>query len=70
MSRMGYRTKEPVSFPAEKSTLISDVIDAHINELGYSIADMATLLALTEEEFTEKYLEPKSKLRIVKNTIF
>jgi Zn-dependent peptidase ImmA (M78 family)/transcriptional regulator with XRE-family HTH domain len=40
MSRLGYRTQEPVAVPQEELTLVPEVIRVHVEELGYSEEDL------------------------------
>lgn len=57
LSVANMRTKEPDTIPIEQPTVMSDLINLHLNELGCSVADLARLLALEEEEFRSLYLE-------------
>ncbi len=65
MSKLGYRITEPVPIPIEKPTLFKELIDAHINELGFSISEIATLVALYEEDFRADYLPQSRQLRLI-----
>jgi hypothetical protein len=38
------RQSEPPDFQAETVTVLPELIEAHIRQLGYSIADLASLL--------------------------
>lgn len=55
MSRLGYRKREPNEPPPEKPLLLGKMVEYHKHTLGYTTADMATLLCLTEGEFEEMY---------------
>jgi Zn-dependent peptidase ImmA (M78 family)/DNA-binding XRE family transcriptional regulator len=65
MGRLGYRVAEPVTIPTENPTLLQEMIEAHITELGYSIAELAATLSLTEREFREEYMPRHHGLRLV-----
>jgi Zn-dependent peptidase ImmA (M78 family)/DNA-binding XRE family transcriptional regulator len=68
MGKQGFRTKEPISIPDEQPTVLSDLINVHLRDHGYSISELSQLIASTEEELRAKYLPPPPafpKLRIV-----
>jgi Zn-dependent peptidase ImmA (M78 family)/DNA-binding XRE family transcriptional regulator len=56
MSKAGMRTKEPDTVPPETPTLMKDLIAMHLDALGYSVAQLASLLHLEEDEFNTLYL--------------
>jgi len=68
------RLREPpeLDFPREAPTVLPDLIEAHIQQLGYSIADLAGMLHISSDELASLYgigLVPSLKaahLRIVK----
>ncbi|ODT49791.1 XRE family transcriptional regulator [Devosia sp. 63-57] len=71
------RTSEPpeLDFPREQPTVISSLLKLHIENLGYGIADLASVLAMSVDELPDFYdltsiLGPKPSrpagLRIVK----
>jgi Zn-dependent peptidase ImmA (M78 family) len=51
------RQSEPpeLDFVAETATVLPDLLDAHIRELGYSIADLASLLHVQPPELASLY---------------
>jgi Zn-dependent peptidase ImmA (M78 family)/transcriptional regulator with XRE-family HTH domain len=51
------RQSEPpeLDFPAETATVLPDLIEAHIRQLGYSIADLASLLHVQPPELVSLY---------------
>ncbi|MBW4888789.1 XRE family transcriptional regulator [Mucilaginibacter sp. HMF5004] len=59
MSAEGYRTKEPIFFPHEQPSVLKQIIDAYIDDLDYSIAEIAELLDSSIDEFRENYLQNK-----------
>ncbi|MDG4905986.1 XRE family transcriptional regulator [Mesorhizobium sp. WSM4898] len=70
-SAMGYKSRgEPqeLNFPVEPTTLNRRLIDAHINELGYSLDDLGNLFALWPDDICTMYgLEkPRGGLRLVR----
>ena len=70
ISAKGYRKQEPEStnIPYEKPRTIQDILNAHKNELNYSILELAQATHLHKEDFDSIYvesIEPKVKLRLV-----
>jgi Zn-dependent peptidase ImmA (M78 family)/DNA-binding XRE family transcriptional regulator len=65
-SNRGYRTREPeeTDIAIERPTLLNELIQAHLKQLGYSPSDLATLMLLEEDEFRASYLETK-RLQLV-----
>ena len=62
------RLREPpeLDFPREKATILPDLIEAHIRQLGYSIADLASLLHVESPELASLYgltLTQEAKIR-------
>ena len=55
MSKLGYRKREPNEPAKEHPKLLRQIIAFHLNKLGYSITEMATLLHLRTAEFMEMY---------------
>jgi Zn-dependent peptidase ImmA (M78 family) len=68
------RQGEPpeLDFPAETATVLPDLIDAHMGQLGFSLADLAGMLHLQADELSKLYglsIVPEAQarhLRIVK----
>lgn len=63
MGKLGYRTQEPVEIPMEEPTLISELIDLHRRDLGYTNEELGRLLVTHE---VEALVPPRHGLRIVK----
>ncbi len=63
MARLGYRTREPSEYdlPAEEPRLLRELIETHIQDLGYSADDLRKLLALNEVELWSFYLREQSQ---------
>lgn len=57
MSVAGYRTKEPpeVDFAPEQATAFNDILCAHADELGYTMADFEALLHMHADELNAMY---------------
>lgn len=67
-SKLGYNTKEPpeTDIKREQPSLLKELVDLHIESLGYSVLELATLLHLTEAECADVYtLQRVSGLQIV-----
>jgi Zn-dependent peptidase ImmA (M78 family)/DNA-binding XRE family transcriptional regulator len=60
ISMAGIRTAEPpeLDFPKEQPTVLPSLIRAHIENLGYSVTELAKILSMTEEELPEFYDMP------------
>jgi Zn-dependent peptidase ImmA (M78 family) len=56
-SKLHYSTKEPpeLDFPVEKSSLFDQLVRTHIQDLGYTVDDLAKLLRLLPEECSNLY---------------
>ncbi len=67
MSRNGWRLREPpeTDVPVEHPELFPRLLQTHLNELGYSVRELSTLMFVQNEaEFRTTYLTPKG-LRLV-----
>ena len=53
-----YRLREPANldFPRETPKLLQEVIDAHLNELGYTLDNVANLTCLHATEFQDRFM--------------
>lgn len=68
MSKRGFREREPVQVTApEAPSTLRDVISAHLNELGYTPADLGEMFGLSEADTLRLYPVPRQKpqLRII-----
>lgn len=56
-SMAGIRTSEPpeLDFPAEQPTIVSSLLQAHVENLGFSLAELSKLLVMNEGELPEFY---------------
>ncbi len=50
-----FRVNEPVDIPKEEPTLLSSIIGVYLNELGYNISQICSMLSIDEKEFHELY---------------
>lgn len=68
MGKSGYRTKEPIELeiPEEKPTIITELIDIHLNELGYSPKQLADMVNHKQEEFNSLYIPAPKGLKLVR----
>ncbi|MBL9004710.1 MAG: ImmA/IrrE family metallo-endopeptidase [Myxococcales bacterium] len=58
MSKMGYRTSEPVILPSEEPTVLDGLTQLHLTSLGYSIDELTRIMDLNKEECTSIYVRP------------
>ncbi|MBS1774416.1 MAG: ImmA/IrrE family metallo-endopeptidase [Bacteroidetes bacterium] len=66
MAAKGYKKNEPIDIEADKPSLLREIIDTYIEDLGYNKAELANILHITENEFDVNYLgaRPKPKIKI------
>lgn len=59
MSRAGYNRREPVELDPEdeRPTLLYELVETHITELGYDESDLGSLVALNPNELWALYLQ-------------
>jgi Zn-dependent peptidase ImmA (M78 family)/DNA-binding XRE family transcriptional regulator len=57
ISSRGWRVREPaeLDFPAETPKVLNSIIQSHLTDLGYSLAELTKLIRLHVTEFTEMY---------------
>lgn len=56
LSAEGYRKNEPQFFQTEKPLLLEQIINAYLEDLGYTNEEIASLLDLSLNDFNEIYL--------------
>jgi hypothetical protein len=51
------KTREPpeLDFPAEEPRTLNDLVSLHINDMGYSLADLSKALIMNETELAKTY---------------
>lgn len=66
LSAQGWRMHEPVPIESEKPTVLNQIINIHLKEHGYTIAELSQMVNAKESRFAA-YLanEPVSGLRVV-----
>ena len=64
MSSLGYRKKEPVDVPFDNPTLLGEVIQTYIDELGYTKQELADILFLSMQELEIIYFNAKPTPKI------
>ncbi|MBC8987553.1 XRE family transcriptional regulator [Pedobacter sp. N36a] len=62
MGAEGYRTKEPVIFSPEQPTILKQIIDSYIEEMDYTIDEVASLVDSSTEEFKSIYLQERTAI--------
>ena len=71
MSSMGYRRAEPpeLDFPSEEAGVLPEVIRIHLEDLGYGIEDLCSILHSQEEDIRRMHPMPpptgRSHLRVI-----
>ena len=67
MGKRGYRTKEPphLNPPEEYPTLFQELIDYHLEDLGYKADEVGELIILDESEYNYCYLPKNTRLRLI-----
>jgi len=67
MGKAGYRLNEPpeLAIPQEKPSLIGELVELHLKELGYTVDQLSDKLAYRAEEFASVYLIPNRHLKLL-----
>jgi Zn-dependent peptidase ImmA (M78 family) len=57
LSQRGYRKREPaeLDFPREVPRAVAELVQVHLDRLGYTLAEVSELVAMTESEFGQYY---------------
>jgi Zn-dependent peptidase ImmA (M78 family)/transcriptional regulator with XRE-family HTH domain len=69
MGSLGYRRNEPVVIPIEKPGLINEIVNAYINDLGYSKEELATVLQINIKELDRIYFGASGKLKVLRGQL-
>ncbi|MEX8549050.1 MAG: ImmA/IrrE family metallo-endopeptidase, partial [Mucilaginibacter sp.] len=71
MGYLGYRTKEPVDIEPDNISLLKELIDTHIQEMGYTKEGLADLLNINLEELNDVYfgVKPRVKTKLLRVVI-
>ncbi|MGJ0426630.1 helix-turn-helix domain-containing protein [Methylocystis sp.] len=60
-----YKEGEPIEIPTEQPERLKNVVDYHMNKLGYSLDNMSELLAFRHEDVERVYLGGSKGIRLV-----
>lgn len=63
MSKMGYKINEPIEIKQEAPTLLSEIVDVHIKDLGYTDEELKTILYMNDNEYIKFNPSAKNKIR-------
>lgn len=67
ISFLGYRKKEPYEIQPDNISLLKELLEVHINDMGYTKEEVAALLNLTMDDFDHIYygaaIRPKFQIR-------
>lgn len=64
ISRLGYRKEEPNPIPPEETLLLKGLMEVHLDDLNYTVAELAQVLALNVDEMRTEYLHQDRKRRL------
>lgn len=66
LGKSGYRSREPqaLEFAVELPKSLQALLEAHVSELGYSVAELAAALNIYQDDFARLY-PPKAGLRLI-----
>lgn len=69
LSARGWRSREPpeTDISPEEPTILKDVLEAHIQQLGYTVEELGQVLTLYPRELRETYLMERPRLRLVRS---
>lgn len=71
LGRLGWRTVEPGTVPAETPRTLTSVIGVHVADHDYTVHDLARAAVMTDDAFARNYLPrrsddaPRTQLRLV-----
>jgi Zn-dependent peptidase ImmA (M78 family) len=65
LTKSGYRTSEPIPIPTELPSLLTSLIRLHMDDLRYSVEELAYALSMEVWEFRKYYLG-ENPLQVVK----
>lgn len=69
MSAMGLRTNEKTFVPQEQPSLLKEMLDAHVEELNYSLQELSKVFAIMEDEVRSMFFEQRAKLKVIGRSI-
>jgi Zn-dependent peptidase ImmA (M78 family)/transcriptional regulator with XRE-family HTH domain len=64
LGRAGYKMREPIEtdIPIEKPTLLAELIQMHLRQLGYPVSKLSDFMLLHEHEFRPRYMDTGLRL--------
>lgn len=72
LGRRGWKRREPVDISIDEPTILRQILEAHLDQLGYDINELAAALHLSENTFLARYgaiipghLDVRHRLRLV-----
>lgn len=65
ITQRGFRLKEPIEIPLEEPSIIKELIEYHLSDLGYTREEMGEAIGLVPSEFAAQYLKERSGIRLV-----
>jgi Zn-dependent peptidase ImmA (M78 family)/transcriptional regulator with XRE-family HTH domain len=69
MSKAGYRRNEPNELAPEHPTMLRELVRVHVEDLGFTIEELATLLALDLEDVRTDFLNEAPRPRQVETQV-
>lgn len=69
LSARGYNQVEPFPIAAEQPTLINEIVQVHLDSLGYTEQELSALVRLRPAEFRELYMAKGPTLRVVRSGV-
>lgn len=69
MGSLGYRRNEPVNVPSEKPGIITEIVKAYIDDLGYSKEELAMVLQINMSELERIYFGSSGKLKVLRGQL-
>jgi Zn-dependent peptidase ImmA (M78 family)/transcriptional regulator with XRE-family HTH domain len=65
LSSNGWRKNEPVEVPVETPSVLRSVVDVHLRDHGYTIAELSAAICASPDDFEQDYLDrTRPKLRL------
>ena len=65
LSRLGYRTNEPVTVPDEEPATMREIVEVHLHDHKYSVSELSRLVRAVEHNFRRLYLPEQQRFRLV-----
>lgn len=70
MGKYGFRRSEPVELPREEPTLLAEMVNTYINDLGYSGSQLSGVVGEVERRIEDVYLPKRFNLKAVNSRKF